>query len=698
MSGRQTDFRIDLQQKDFDKEFLKSVSLYKNADLTKALQDRMPSITGGELLVKRQNSETANNENGTEDALLSQTVGSRKKSNSPVDFSKVLRPKVSIKESIQRSAMQFELPDEKTYMYIMSRSKFDSIPRFDIKMDRIVTGLMFDLTPLPEPVQPKIVKFNESGNKTLKYSYNILSGFAFDNTVDLPMEELQKSAVEKYNLHQPKLQTNSNSEQGEAKIDTNEDNLDGFSDAEYSAHAPADDNVDRPEKIRKLMEKQMKISQQEEKFLKKLESLKKNLEGGRNSNPPSDRLNLTVTELQTRGQKVLEEAITERRKQSIPRPEQQTQLPSDPDHLEDKYKNTDFVIKFQSYVAEENLKQIESKENPLKKSIEQLKSQPLVPLDTPQSQRQQGDKNNRNSEFDSMQFKSISSDLDPNFQNVKSLNFFINPPMLSSNFIKTEYMEYVGINQGNYIPSIANQRSSGKADFLKSSAHSKVAHQTEQRHQTGSIVALDDLTAPKKIDPEGDNPSMFSEGESGQNENNFPFNQEPPSESFDYYKQGGSKHDDQNDDIGGFPKADQNTKQIYSDYHHYNQGYFSRFYQNYAEDIDTVYRKDVPGFSDPNANDLDLEYMRRMTDENGLLEHEQTDGKQDLGKLVRGGIYGEMMNKGNEQLTLSDKINMFKNDILDFDNLPQNSQPESEKGPVPNTQDFEATKYFSFTG
>lgn len=698
MSGRQTDFRIDLQQKEFDNEFLKSVSLYKNADLTKALQDRMPSITGGDLLLKRQTSATANPEGGNEEFLLSQTTGSRNKSNSPIDFAKIQRPKISIKETIQRSAMQFELPDESLYMYIMSRSKFDTLPRFDIKMDKIVTGLAFDLTPLPEPQQPKIVKFNESGNKTLKYSYNILSGFSFDNTPDTPMEELQMSFAQKNKFQQPKIRAHSSSEHGEAKIDTNEDDLDGFSDAEYSVHAPADDNVDRPEKIRKLMEKQLKITQQEEKFLKKLESLKKNLEGGRSSNPPSDRLNLTVTELQMLGQKVLVEATSANQKHLIPAAEQQAQPQIDPTHIDEKYKDNDFVMKFQNYVAEENSKEAQKNENPLRKSIEQLKSQPLVPLETRQSQSQQGDKTTRNSELESMQFKSISSELDPNFQNVKSLNFFINPPMLSSNFIKTEYMEYVGINHANYIPPLPPQNLSRNADFLKNSAHTKLSQKNNPLQQTGSIIALEDLTAPKKIDQEGEHQSMFSEGESGQNENNFPFNQEPPSESFDYYKQNDSKRENQEDGGSGFPKVDQNPKQIYSDYHHYNQGYFSRFYQNYAEDIDTVYRKEVPGFNNQNSHNLNPEYLRHMTGGNDMPEVEPADGNPDLGKLVRGGLFGEATRKGKEQLTFSDKINLFKNDILDYDNPPQSSQPESEKGPALNTQDFEATKYFSFTG
>lgn len=714
MSDRKSDFRIDLKQQELDSNFLKSINLYKNIDPSKAQAFRLNSLEGTEASLTRQHSigsHSGSNTGGFPGPTNGQVVGGQSQPINPIELSDDLMPKLSLKQSIQRSKTSVIEPDQATLALILETSKPDTPFQFDIPIAQIQAALDIDMSPvIPSPI-PRVVKFNELGNKNLKYSYTILTNLMFESTPDQPSDIPQTESSE---ARDRRLRGSGPVEEeiNTHNIDTNEDDLDNFSEAEYSAHAQAEDSVDRPEKIRKLMEKQLKISKQEEKFMRKLESLKRNFEGGKGSNQTSERASLSIKELELIGQRVLEEKSMAKKMQANAKAASTGAATQVSPAINSERRQDEFITKYQMHmeqqrmVAEMEKLAVSQPGNPQTIAWPQAGSKRIEEArDSQQSSRDgqggaAGNGPGNYNEADSMNFKSTMSDMEPNFENVKSLNFFISPHGGSSNFIKNEYLEYVGISNTGAVRGSLRGPDPHDQGFLKQVAEKKIVFSKEPSIFAADQVPIADLTAPKTFEPGHEKASIFSDSQSGSNEHNFPFNEEPPSESFDYFKQGGGDGQEE----AGDPFEDAKKHQpIYSDYHHYKQGYFKRHYEPYAEDIDRIYKKEVPGFNEPAPVEDDA--FGAFPFQNGRGELDGEDGEdnplrhvQDIGKFGyqgRGGAEDEM---DDQNYSLAYKVHLFKNEILNQDIGVENlGRVESDKLALPDTEQFDATKYFSFT-
>lgn len=629
---------------------------------------------------------------------LSTTQGSipGNKSPSTLDQVRISMPKMSLKESIKRTAPSVVSLTPEQIESIAHHSKPDRPFDFDFQIDHIIPVLSFNLTPMPEPVQPKIIKFNEQGNKTLKYGYTTITSYKFDNTPEEPEEELQKASFEKFNI-KPAEVSEKQSSQIHENIDTNEDNLDNFSEAEYSMNNPKDDTVDRPEKIRKLMERQLQISKQEEKFMKKLQSIKKNLENKTQPGHEDGKQNMTIEELQKHSQILLEEARANREKSEAEMKAKQEAKKQEMAKKEEK-KPDDFILKFQNYIQEEKLKEIATSPVPQDPDGSGMRSPLRLSVHGRNSKGPAGGNADppspsRASDMDSINFKSQISDLEPNFENVKSLNFFFNPGIMSNNFIKTDYLEYVGIARASPPPLISHRQSGGSGqDFSLTLPKNSFVQAMNVDVNDGTSAQVADLLVPKTFEPK-DRASIFSE-EHGSPEQAFPYNEDPPSESFDYFKQGdpNDRIDDPDQNRLDNFESFKNQKPVYSDYHHYNQGYFHRFYQNYADDINEIYQRQMYG----NMADPQMEQMNNVDHPFGdedMMDPEQA-APNGLDQLARQAVYAKLA----DEMPLDQRVKYFKNELLNpdlFADMPRRT--ESDKMNQPNVEEFEAQKYFSFT-
>lgn len=611
-------------------------------------------------------------------------------------------PKLSLKESIKRTAPSVVSLTPEQMGSISQTSKPDTPFCLDFNLDLIIPALNFDLSPMPEPVQPRIIKFNEQGNKTIKYGYTTISSYKFDNTPEEPMEELQKASFEKFHLKPPEPSDPQSEKAQEPNIDTNEDNLDNFSEAEYSLNSPKEDTVDRPEKIRKLMERQLQISKQEEKFMKKLQSIKKNLENGATGNPEEGTQPMTMDELQKHSQKLLEESRANKIKL-----EAETKAKLEAQKLEmakkEEKRPDDFILKFQNYIQEEKLHEIATNPPPLERNLGE-KVNPLRVSVQGRGSKGQGASSpadppspSRASDMDSINFKSHYSDQEPNFENVRSLNFFFNPGIMSNNFIKTDYLEYVGIARTGPPPIMSQRQSGGSGQEMNLTLPKnsfKMTHAPDIHDGTSAHVA--ELIVPKTFEAK-ERVSIFSE-EQANPEAAFPYNEDPPSESFDYFKQGdpNDRIDDPDQNRMDNFESFKNQKPVYSDYHHYNQGYFHRFYQNYAEDINEIYQQQMYG----NLPDPQMEQINNVdhpfAGQEGYAPDESS--RNGLDQLARQAVYAKLADDGPDELPLAERVKYFKNEVMNpdlFAELPRRT--ESDKVNQPNVEEFEAQKYFSFT-
>lgn len=625
MNEKKNEFKIDFSLRDVDLEFLKTVHLYKAPDLLRSASDKYPKTEPPSNLPSYKNMvlfplKSQSQDTEFPDFNLLGPKNSRKMQN--------LSPTKNQSQYFPQNKIQNEL----ILKSLLAHSNPDLNFQNHIPLDEINNELYFEFSQLEETNPIKVVKFNEFGNKTLKYNYLAPLSHKFESFEDNPLLEISKESISKIEAKPKRLSPSFNSSQIPENIDFNEDNLDNYSEAEYSLNNESPDNIDRPEKIRKLMERQLKLSRQEEKFRKKLEGIRNSLQGNSLRDDPTDKLDISVRELQMRSHTILEES-----RRSNKKPATNSAVPSN--ELTGKSPDN-FILKFQNYV-EQNLG-----EN-IRRSTQ------------------------TNSESESVNFKSVVSDSEINFDSIKSLNFFFNPHIRSDNMIKADYLEYVGLGQQNNSSWGPSANPTGPPrDFLKSANKSNVVFNEKNEFDSVS-VPVEELTLPKHLPDFRGRDSMFSEAQSASKEAELPFEEDPPSESFDYFKPvDGQDNEEANEDKSGNYISFKNQKPIYSDYHHYNQNYYQRFYQNYAEDIAEINK--IPDFENQ--------------------EMEISDSKEVDGNEV------DELESDPHKHNYQNQLLQFRNQIIDDyeDQIPVDLKTESDKMGMTG-ESFEIAKYFSFT-
>jgi hypothetical protein len=411
-----------------------------------------------------------------------------------------------------------------------------------------------------------------------------------------------------------------------------------------------------------------------------------------------------VTELHNKSKKLLEEVNSSKNKarQSQAAKEDQKR---EQEVMTDSKRQDDFILKFQYYANEEKIRRSHNESTVSPSPPHAL--QVSVPFGSRLSQGSKGSQgqnsgqslsgvHSRISDFESLQLKSEVSDLEPNFENVRSLNFFFNPAIGSTNFIKNDYLEYVGIARNSNIGRDSGFIGSSKGkEFLKKIPQNSLVFSQNNQVIEPASIPVEDLTAPKTFQSGEKGESVFSESEEGVSEQKFPFNEEPPSESFDYFKQGDPndriEEDEQNrmDNFESF----KNQKPIFSDYHHYNQAYLQKFYQNYAEDMDEIYRKEMHGA--PEALEIRMANPNVITSSSNGQDDTSKGSSNDHPRAVRQGVYAKPSAPPNHY---DDQLQQFKDDILTDD--PHRTPPhriESDKSNMPHIDDVSPHRYFSFT-
>ena len=632
MNENKNEFKIDFSLRDVDLEFLKTVHLYKSPDLLRSTSDKYPK-TEPHSNIPSQKSVN----------LFPMKPHPQNPDGKPSEFSlyATKNPQNSQNSSPSKKNTQIlfqnKTQNELILKSLLAHSNPDPYFQNTTPLDAIIDELHFEFSQIEEASIIKVVKFNEFGNKTLKYNYLASLNHKFEVEEEVPVPEISRESALKVEAKPRRHLPSSNSSQIPENIDFNEDNLDNFSDAEYSLNNESPDLVDRPEKIRKLMERQLKLGKQEEKFRKKLEGIRSSLQGNPPGDDQADKLNISVRELQMRSQTILEEARRSGRKSSSNQISQSSDSSGKP--------TDNFVLKFQNYM-EQNLG-------------EQVRRSTQT-----------------SSESESMNFKSVVSDGEINFDCIKSLNFFFNPHIRSENMMKADYLEYVGLGQQNNGSWRHSANLTGPPrDFLKTAKQSNVVFNEKNEFDSVS-VPVEELTHPKHLADAKERDSMFSEARSSSKEADLPFEEDPPSESFDYFK----PVDGENNEHGNNDKSDhfnsfKNQKPVYSDYHHYNQGYYQRFYHNYAEDIADINR--VPDFPKEETEKSE----RRLEDQ------EEADNSQ----LCE-------MQSGESERNFKDRVLEFRNEITaeHEGEMPVGMKTESDKMGMTG-EAFETAKYFSFT-
>ena len=525
---------------------------------------------------------------------------------------------------------------------IRKNSKPDFAYPISIPEEVISNELQMSFSILPELLASKIIRFNESGNKTLKFNYPTFSLSKFEAFRDQQIPELTKAAVFKIESKQKANPTSSNFSQFNKEIDLNEDFLDNFSEAEYSIVRTSQENVDKPEKIRKLMEKQQNISKREEQFYKKLEGIKDTFKMKSEPNPQDEKLNLNVSELEKRSQKILDEVRRSIKKSNVDSKKNSFNTKRETNGS----KTNNFFEKFQSFV--------ESQTTSFKKRIDQYE---------------------HSEESYNESFR--VPELDQKFDNIKSLNCFVSPSLRAKDLINPDYLEYVGFNQTDIRSSLEkNEELRKSVDYLKSRNLENLVFNVDPKFDSNA-VPLQDLTHPKVMERDSENNSIFSGKHSKSNDEEFPYSQEPPSQSFDYFAP--AENEEVPPEIN--PGID---KRISSDFHHYNQKYLQKYYKNYAEEVNEVYLKEnhPESFKKMQLEQLNqVEDLRKNIKEENQLNEEEEEEEE------------EMNGNAEHSEKNSDKQQMFKNENAFF---LETRRAESDKFKFNHEDPVNAPQYFSF--
>lgn len=517
----------------------------------------------------------------------------------------------------------------------------------------IIDALNFNIGEIVESINIKPTKFNEQGHKILKYSSSPPFGLKFESISDNPLNVQKSSTSFKLNIRQKSISERPNTIEN---MDLNEDDLENFSENEYSLNNHSIEATDRPDKIRKLMEKQIKLSQQEEKFRKKLNLIKKSFETQSIEDEPSDRLNISVKELQTRSYKILENV----RKSSALNKESILQKQVEKEDKKITKTPHEFELKFKNFVAENQSESIQNTSNI--------------------------------AQFESTNYTSVNSEIDSNFENVKSLNFFFNPNFSSNNFRKRDYLEYAGISTpvSTIRDSIENKSGLKDESFLILQKQ-----ENETKTEKGKMDFEQEvltLTEAKLIDTYDKQQSDFSDRQRELSDKAFPYSEELSAESFDYFKKNGQTAHEKN--VIDENMADLNLlnskKPNYSDYHHYNPTYFQKHYSNIDEEMEEInMEKNQFEYEDRNENEF----------EGKLYENENSSFREDLVNIEM--LQNKKSNRNLDKNYIISSSTSFLNEI-GLENGKEKAlglkKTESNKVNSKTHIDISVQRYFSFTG
>jgi hypothetical protein len=289
-------------------------------------------------------------------------------------------------------------------------------------------------------------------------------------------------------------------------IDENEDDLQNFSNRDSSSEEEEEEDINKVEKIRLLMEKQMKLSQREEKFAQKIESVKNSIQ-----EPNSQRQAFEATPNQV---KTIDNnqngEVPFQAKDSIGRSNLRT---SDATNLVDpsifqsrfsKQSQNPFALKFQEHLIKKGLLQ-----------------------------------NSNVDDFRVSERESVTSNAESevNFDNIKTLNFFLGTKQKESiDFFKSA--EPLVNEKGHFpmdnnkIPNHSNNLhnstppiSNFHNDPLLFQSHQPVSHPWTEDPKVCTSMSIDKIMESVDVNSQG-----------GTQPN--PFDESIASDSFDYYQDG----------------------------------------------------------------------------------------------------------------------------------------------------------------
>jgi hypothetical protein len=425
-------------------------------------------------------------------------------------------------------------------------------------------------------------------------------------------------------------------------IDENEDNLGHFSQGANSSDEEEDPEIDKVELMRNLMEKQMKLSENEQRFAKKIESVKTSLKGADIANEfPDPVFKNQTTELSNEIANGNELFKKSDQAFAMPLNMVQSTDPRNYDSRVSKKSDNAFTIKFKEHMVKKGF------------ASNNLSNSKVTPDHIPEIQ-------------ESVHGSESQSEID--FDNVRSLNFFFEAKEVpKANFYRSHEPQIFTEERIHFQNNLqlAKQQKSITAShppinlFQKPSGVVPNHYQSLQKPPERNPQSLEPPTHPWTQDPKmvasQSLSQMLKSVDVGSNngEVSHPFNESIKSDSFDYYQhahpeteqssnyeseevsensqrirrqekiQGQHGDSESGDHLYEYAEGDEDSANhhdqqelepneneqeviyVCSDFHHYNQTYLKKHLPDYVHELieDTNYK-----FSD--------EQVRHTTDTN----------------------------------------------------------------------------------
>lgn len=413
-------------------------------------------------------------------------------------------------------------------------------------------------------------------------------------------------------------------------IDENEDNLGHFSQGANSSDEEEDPEIDKVELMRNLMEKQMKLSENEQRFALKIESVKTSMKGADISNEFPDPIFKNQT-IEIQPEINTTSGLFKKNEQAFPIVPELVQS-TDPRNYDSKIsKKSDnaFTLKFKEHMIKKGF------------ASNTLTNTQETPNNIPEMQ-------------ESVHGSESQSDID--FDNVRSLNFFFEAKEVpKSNFYRSHEPQIFTEERIHFLNNIqlANQQkainvSTPPVGFFQKPVNSLPTHyQSAQRPLEKAPQPLEPPVYPWTENPKmvasQSLSQMLESVEIGSNSEGVthPFNQSIKSDSFDYYQHAHpeteeasnyeseevsensqrfrrqEKYQNEESDSGNqfdqygeeessdnyhYRKEEQQgdeaqelgeeVKYVCSDFHHYNQTYLKKHMPDYVHELidDTNYK------------------------------------------------------------------------------------------------------------